>query len=88
MIFRASETVMPGGVSVKGRKRFAARPVPREHSPEIGQEVEVTLDALAGVSGVLLALCDQDRCLVEVKVIERGVLIKLSQQMIRSRFGD
>jgi hypothetical protein len=73
---------------VKRRKRFSARPKPQEHCLEIGQEVELTLDALAGVSGVLLALCDQDRCLVEVKVIERGVLMKLSKQMIRSRFGD
>jgi hypothetical protein len=72
---------------VKRRKRFSARPEPQEHCLEIGQEVELTLDTFAGVSGVLLALCDQDRCLVEVQFIERGVLIRLSQQMIRSRFG-
>jgi hypothetical protein len=65
--------------------RFPPRPEPREDDLEIGQEVELTLEALAGVSGVLLAICDQDRCLVEMRFIERGVLIRLPQQMVCSR---
>jgi hypothetical protein len=75
---------------MKARMRFAARPVarPRETHLEIGQEVELTLEALAGVSGVLLAFCAPDRCLVEVGIFERGVLMKLPQQAVRRRFGD
>jgi hypothetical protein len=75
---------------MKARTRFAARPVakPREKRLEIGQEVELTLEVLAGVSGVLLAFCGPDRCLVEVGILERGVLVKLPQQAIRSRFGS
>lgn len=73
---------------MKGRTRFAARRAgqPRETRLEIGQEVELTLEALPGVSGILLAFSDQDRCLVEVGIVERGVLLKLPRQAIRSRF--
>lgn len=74
---------------MKARTRFAARPEAkrREHRLEVGQEVELTLDALRGVSGVLLAFHGKDRCLVEVGILERGVLLNLPHQAVRSRFG-
>ena len=75
---------------MKARTRFTARPEakPQERHLEIGQEVELTLEALTGVGGVLLAFCGPDRCLVEVGILERGVLVKVPQQAIRSRFGS
>ena len=74
---------------MKARTRFAARPAanPRDQHLEIGQEVEVTLDALSGVSGVLLAFCGPDRCLVEVGILERGVLVNLPRKVVHGRFG-
>jgi hypothetical protein len=68
--------------------RFAARPEAklREHRPEIGQEVELMLDALSGVTGVLLAFREPDRCLVEVGGLAQGVLLNLPHRAVRRRF--
>jgi hypothetical protein len=74
---------------MKARTRFGARPAAdsRDQRLEIGQEVEVTWGSLSGVSGVLLAFCGPDRCLVEMGILERGVLVNLPRQAVRSRFG-
>jgi len=49
---------------------------------QVGQAVEVQHGALAGISGVLIGFSSDQNCLIELNIVQRGVVLVIGRAAV------
>jgi hypothetical protein len=50
----------------------------------VGQAVEVKRGMLAGISGVLIGFSSDQNCLIELDMVQRGVVLVINRAAVRA----
>ena len=50
----------------------------------VGQAVEVKQGVLAGISGVLIGFSSEHHCLIELNIVQRGVVLVIDRAAVKA----